>query len=130
MMAHSLPKREFLLAQPNRGSWFVKKHQVILLDDVGFLKEGYPQIMHFNGIFPHKSSILGHPNFRKPPCWMMDARRTMAKHHPDLIMCRKQCGIAMGAMAQFHPAPQSIVGECHGTPMTDVNGGVEDPFLV
>jgi hypothetical protein len=58
---------------------------------------------------------------------MLDARRTMAKHHPDLIMCRKQCGIAIGAMAQFplRSWVNTIEHLWH-----DVNGGVEDPFLV
>jgi hypothetical protein len=30
-----------------------------------FLKWGCPQIIHFNGIFHYKPSILGYPHFRK-----------------------------------------------------------------
>ena len=33
----------------------------------GFLKWGYPQIIHFNRIFHHNLFILGYPHFRKPP---------------------------------------------------------------
>ena len=33
----------------------------------GFHKWGYPQIIHFSGIFPCKPTILGIPKFRKPP---------------------------------------------------------------
>ena len=33
----------------------------------GFLKWGYPQIIHFSGIFPYKPTILGYPHLRKPP---------------------------------------------------------------
>ena len=33
----------------------------------GFLKQGYPQIIHFSRVFPYKSSILGYPHFGKPP---------------------------------------------------------------
>ena len=32
-----------------------------------FLKYGYRYIIHFNRIFPHKRTILGYPQFRKPP---------------------------------------------------------------
>ena len=32
----------------------------------GFLKQGDPQIIHFNGIFPYKPSILGYPHLWKP----------------------------------------------------------------
>merc|ERR1712227_901988 len=28
------------------------------------------------------------------------AEAAMAKHHPDLIMCRKQCGIALGRLCE------------------------------
>ena len=33
----------------------------------GFLKLGYPLIIHFNGIFPYEPSILRYHHFRKPP---------------------------------------------------------------
>ena len=33
----------------------------------GFLKSGYPRIIHFNRIVHYKSSILGYPDFRKDP---------------------------------------------------------------
>ena len=32
-----------------------------------FPEMGYPQIIHFNGIVPYKSSIVRYPHFRKPP---------------------------------------------------------------
>ena len=33
----------------------------------GFLKEGYPQIIHFSRIFHYKPSILGYPHLWKSP---------------------------------------------------------------
>ena len=33
----------------------------------GFLKQGYPQIINFNGIVHYKPSILGYSHFKKPP---------------------------------------------------------------
>ena len=33
----------------------------------GFLKWGYPQIIHFDRIFHSKQSIFGYPHLRKPP---------------------------------------------------------------
>ena len=37
----------------------------------GFLKWGYPQIIHFNGMFPYKPTIFGYPHLWKPPCTSM-----------------------------------------------------------
>ena len=33
----------------------------------GFLTQGYPWIIHFNGIFPYNPSIFGFPHSRTPP---------------------------------------------------------------
>ena len=32
-----------------------------------------------------------------PSCWIPT---TMAKHHPDLVMCRKQPGVALGKLCE------------------------------
>ena len=49
-------------------SIWVCKHipncHILLRTFGGFLKWGYPQVMHFNGISPHKLSILGYPHSR------------------------------------------------------------------
>ena len=36
-----------------------------------FYKWWYPQIIHFNRMFPYKSSIVGYLHLRKPPCGSM-----------------------------------------------------------
>ena len=33
----------------------------------GFLKQGYPQIIHFKKLFPYKPPILGYPHLWTPP---------------------------------------------------------------
>ena len=43
-----------------------KTHLAIMVYGI-FLKWGYPEIIHFNVIFPCKPSIWGYPDFRKPP---------------------------------------------------------------
>ena len=44
-----------------------------------FQKEGYPQIINSNRVFPHKPSILGYTHFWKHP---LVAVRTIPKKHP------------------------------------------------
>ena len=39
----------------------------ILFPYGGFLKWGYPQIIHVHGGFHYKPSILGYPHVKKPP---------------------------------------------------------------
>ena len=67
----------------NGKKLFEEKHDVLSLCKLpscvktmerngGFLKYGYPQIIHFNGIFSYKPSILGIPHLWKPLC--MDAQ--------------------------------------------------------
>ena len=36
----------------------------------GFLELGYAQIIHLNGIFPHKPSIWGYPPFAETPTYL------------------------------------------------------------
>ena len=51
-------------------AWVHSSQQIIIYNHViygGFLKWGYPQLIHFNGTFHHKPSILGHPHLWKPP---------------------------------------------------------------
>ena len=42
----------------------------------GFLKYGYPQIIHFNRIVHYKGSILGIPHFKNPPTYFMTSDTT------------------------------------------------------
>ena len=42
------------------------KSLVFCCSNGGFLKWGYPQIIHFNRIFPYKPTILGTPNLGNP----------------------------------------------------------------
>ena len=40
----------------------------------GFHKWGYPQIIHFSGIFPLKPSILGYNHFQETPNGVLASR--------------------------------------------------------
>ena len=55
----------------------------------GFLKWGYPQIIHFGRNFRYKSSNWGYPHFWKPPCG--------SKHQklPAPWSCRRSAASAM-----------------------------------
>ena len=48
------------------SSWLVKCSQSLSLYE-GFLKWGYPLVIHFNGIFCYKPSIFGYPHVWNPP---------------------------------------------------------------
>ena len=46
---------------------FTKTHLLGVYRYGGFLKWGYPRIIHFHGIFHYKPSIWGYPHLWKPP---------------------------------------------------------------
>ena len=46
----------------------------------GFLKQGYPQIIHLNRISPYKPSIWGYPTYGKPQ--MAKKQLTSPSHKP------------------------------------------------
>jgi hypothetical protein len=46
---------------------FTKTHLLGVYRYGGFLKRGYPRIIHFHGIFHYKPSIWGYPHLWKPP---------------------------------------------------------------
>ena len=67
--------------------WFIvffKSWKVPVLDDPheGFLKWGYPQIIHFKRMFHYKPSIWGYPHFGKPP---HDLPLTLLDNFPQRI---------------------------------------------
>ena len=59
------------------GTWGIAEFNMGFTQDFdkiwryeGFLKWGYPQIIHFNGIFPYIPTTFGYPHFWKPPYWI------------------------------------------------------------
>ena len=48
-----------------------------------FPKMGYPQIIHFSGIFHYKPSFLGYPYFGKPPLCIYNYRRKFRSETSD-----------------------------------------------
>ena len=66
------------------SSYFFKSWKVPVLDDPheGFLKWGYPQIIHFKRMFHYKPSIWGYPHFGKPP---HDLPLTLLDNFPQRI---------------------------------------------
>ena len=57
-----------------------------------FPKQGYPQIIHFNGVFHYKPSILGYPYFLETPICM---ERRCSKHESRIISIYVQRSICM-----------------------------------
>ena len=51
---------------------------------------GYPSIIHFNGIFPYKPSILGYPHLWKAPC---SKKRKRGDEPPHFDPCHTCAGV-------------------------------------
>ena len=78
----------FFLKRVHRfTSYFIKiSFDIDMMGYGGFLKWGYPQIIHLNRIFPSKPSILDHfrlPPFMEPPIFLENHLQTKVTRTGD-----------------------------------------------
>ena len=104
-----LPKRH--ITETVGGTYQCKPHGC-------FLKLGYPQIIHLNRVFHHKSSILGYPHFRDPPmCQPKMAQNSsprLAAHRPSFQIAEARVvPPAQAHDVQMHPHA-ILRGRCWG----------------
>ena len=97
-----LPKRH--ITETVGGTYQCKPHGC-------FLKLGYPQIIHLNRVFHHKSSILGYPHFRNPP---MCQPKMAQNSSPRLAAHRPSFQIAEARVSAASPSPwRTNAPACH-----------------
>ena len=82
----------------------------------GFLKWGYPQIIHFSRILHYKPSILGYPHFRKTPDNHSSMIIAMYKDSmigtSRIVFCTslyEECVAKLGAYCNHLPYPLIIM---------------------
>ena len=95
----SIPSSGFPRNGRNSGPQHLLESQIYQQISVVSLKYWYPQIIHFNGIFPYKPTILGYPivpPFMEPPKWILYQGwwRMVAHGGPELPEARpiSPCG--------------------------------------
>ena len=89
------------------GLFFIQLPSKLLLTHVrvvgGFLKWGYLQIIHSNRIFHYKPSILGIPNFWKPPVPRIRGQGTCHGLHqpPGQLRWSRDCQDRLGPRSMY-----------------------------
>ena len=68
----------------------------------GFLKWGYPQIIHFNRVFPYKPTIFGYLYLWKPPYWILYHHNSW-DYHRNFSNCEKTDPQIIVAQSAWNP---------------------------
>ncbi|KAJ4458173.1 putative Pre-mRNA-splicing factor ini1 [Paratrimastix pyriformis] len=78
----------------------IKSSLVLLIFCDSFLSPNSPATAPFSPLFPGQHASPSTVSIFPDCCFRQGESIFMAKHHPDLIFCRKQAGIAIGRLCE------------------------------